>query len=343
MGLEALTSSTYVAGLTAEWPTAGEPKSQGDDHIRLIKGVLKNTFPNASGPIYGPSISHPAAGSTTVLTVADGGKIMICDTGAGSSSVSLPAGAPAGWSVEIYKYTTDQNAVLVSSPTGVIYTQVGGVPTVRVGVTASIARFIWNGGGYFCSKSGPSIGSTEMFDGATIPAGYLTLDGSTFNNTLFWELYYALGSTTTLRDKRGRVDAGVDTGVNRLLNAMPGNLHNGGTGGLDYHYLTAGQIPSITVAGSASVSVDVTVYPSNDSGYRVPIAHDSTGGWTTRGPVGGGGVPYDFGANTTSTTNYMRGTTTAGGTSSGTSNNTSGSWHPNVQPTIITNKIVRAC
>lgn len=40
MGLE---SATTIAGLNENWPLGTDPKSQGDDHIRMIKRVLKNT------------------------------------------------------------------------------------------------------------------------------------------------------------------------------------------------------------------------------------------------------------------------------------------------------------
>lgn len=42
MGLEA---ATYIADLNVTNPSAGDPRSQGDDHIRLLKAVLKATFP----------------------------------------------------------------------------------------------------------------------------------------------------------------------------------------------------------------------------------------------------------------------------------------------------------
>lgn len=41
MGLEA---STYLDGLNVAWPLGTDAKSQGDDHIRLLKNVLINTF-----------------------------------------------------------------------------------------------------------------------------------------------------------------------------------------------------------------------------------------------------------------------------------------------------------
>jgi len=53
MGLE---SATYISGLNASNPVgATDPKSQGDDHIRLIKSTLLNTWPNVTGEV---SASH---------------------------------------------------------------------------------------------------------------------------------------------------------------------------------------------------------------------------------------------------------------------------------------------
>lgn len=40
----ALETGTYISDLVTTNPTAADAKSQGDDHIRLIKSALKNTF-----------------------------------------------------------------------------------------------------------------------------------------------------------------------------------------------------------------------------------------------------------------------------------------------------------
>ena len=48
MGLE---SGTYISDLVATNPTGSDQKSQGDDHIRLIKSTVKSTFPNISGAV----------------------------------------------------------------------------------------------------------------------------------------------------------------------------------------------------------------------------------------------------------------------------------------------------
>lgn len=48
MGLE---STTYIDGLVVTNPTGTDGKSQGDDHLRLIKSVLKNSFPGITGAV----------------------------------------------------------------------------------------------------------------------------------------------------------------------------------------------------------------------------------------------------------------------------------------------------
>jgi len=46
MGLE---TSNYIDGLDPTWPTGLDPRNKGDDHLRLLKGVLKQTFPGEGG------------------------------------------------------------------------------------------------------------------------------------------------------------------------------------------------------------------------------------------------------------------------------------------------------
>jgi len=61
MGLE---SATYISELDSANPLATDPISQGDDHLRLIKAVLKNQFSGLSG--------------TTAVT-ADGAELNLVD------------------------------------------------------------------------------------------------------------------------------------------------------------------------------------------------------------------------------------------------------------------------
>jgi hypothetical protein len=45
------TPFNYPSDLNASYPAAGDARSEGDDHIRGIKSVLKTTFPNVSGAV----------------------------------------------------------------------------------------------------------------------------------------------------------------------------------------------------------------------------------------------------------------------------------------------------
>lgn len=47
----ALENATYINQLREDAPSGLDPKSQGDDHLRLIKGALKRTFPYITGPV----------------------------------------------------------------------------------------------------------------------------------------------------------------------------------------------------------------------------------------------------------------------------------------------------
>lgn len=62
MGLE---TGTYISDLVVTNPTSTDPKSQGDDHLRLVKATLKNTFPNITGAM---TVSHTVLNYVATLT-----------------------------------------------------------------------------------------------------------------------------------------------------------------------------------------------------------------------------------------------------------------------------------
>jgi hypothetical protein len=47
----ALETGTYISDLVPANPPGSDPKSQGDDHLRLIKSTIKTTFPNVNGEV----------------------------------------------------------------------------------------------------------------------------------------------------------------------------------------------------------------------------------------------------------------------------------------------------
>jgi len=46
-----LETATYINGLNSANPTASDPISAGDDHLRLLKSTIKATFPNITGAV----------------------------------------------------------------------------------------------------------------------------------------------------------------------------------------------------------------------------------------------------------------------------------------------------
>lgn len=44
-------SLSYISGLNTSWPLNTDAKSEGDNHLRLIKSAIKDSFPNINGPV----------------------------------------------------------------------------------------------------------------------------------------------------------------------------------------------------------------------------------------------------------------------------------------------------
>ena len=64
----ALESATYIDGLVTSNPTGSDNISQGDEHIRLIKTVLKNTIPNAASATV-PVVKFTTTNQSTSSTI----------------------------------------------------------------------------------------------------------------------------------------------------------------------------------------------------------------------------------------------------------------------------------
>ena len=82
----ALESATYINQLREDAPSGLDPKSQGDDHLRLIKGALKRTFPNITAPV--------TATAAQINGIATPG--VLCPTGM-IAIWCTSAPIPAGW------------------------------------------------------------------------------------------------------------------------------------------------------------------------------------------------------------------------------------------------------
>lgn len=90
MGLE---SGTYVNDLVSSNPVGStDPKSQGDDHLRLIKAVLKATFPNADKAVYLDQAQADVASSSPNIGAASTNFVRITGTTTITSFGTVAAG-----------------------------------------------------------------------------------------------------------------------------------------------------------------------------------------------------------------------------------------------------------
>ncbi len=82
----ALESATYINQLVTTNPTLADPKSQGDDHLRMIKRVLQQTFPNLTGAVTTTQAQLNKVADPTVFVVPN---MVLMWAG---SIASIPAG-----------------------------------------------------------------------------------------------------------------------------------------------------------------------------------------------------------------------------------------------------------
>lgn len=325
MGLE---TATFINGLTPSWPLSGDLKSQGDDHIRLLKATVQATFPNATRAFYLPTMEFQSA--AMVLDATDQNNYIGIDTTAADVNVTLPASLSAsdkGWSCDIFRTNTaGYNGIMVAAAAGSLSSPFGSAATCRIEFPIVPVKFVWTGSNWIYIRPGPLIGSSMNWDGATVPPGYRVADGTVYSTTTFVELGLALG-TGQLRDKRGRVEAGVDGGTGRLTASWFGSTAIlGAANGFEYHYLTQAEMP----AHYHTASIYDPTHTHSSNGYGV--ASSTTGGGAFPIPTAGG---ITINASATgvrvNSSNGLDTTYSAG----------SGGAHTIVQPTIITNKVVR--
>ena len=53
-------TASYISQLNNSYPAVGDPVGEGDDHLRLIKSVLKTSFPSSTTQPQVPNVSGQA-------------------------------------------------------------------------------------------------------------------------------------------------------------------------------------------------------------------------------------------------------------------------------------------
>ena len=176
----ALESTTYIDGLVITNPTGTDPRSQGDDHIRLVKSTLRSTFPNVSGAMTAThtelNLIDGYTGTTAELNYND-----IPTLGTVESSKSVTADAVGTTKkLKTQEQTEIVNAVgTVSTATAINFT-LGNV------VTAVLAS-----GGSFTVSNAPTSGVYGKFK-------LILTNGGTVADPWHASVKFAGGTTPTL-------------------------------------------------------------------------------------------------------------------------------------------------
>ena len=235
-----LETGTFINSLVATNPAATDALSVADDHLRLIKSTILNTFPGITGAINATQAElNVMDGGTaaTSTTLVDADRMVMNDDGT-MKQVSLS---------DLITYLTANLAITSAMITdGTIATADIADGQITQAKLASSVTLI------------PS-GVILPFAGDVAPTDYLLCYGQTLNRSQYADLYAAIGETygagdgsTTfvLPDLRGRVIAGQDdmggNSANRLTN-QTGGLDGdalGATGGAETHTLSTAQIPN---------------------------------------------------------------------------------------------------
>lgn len=247
MGLE---TGTFIDDLVDTNPPSNDLASQGDDHIRLLKTVLKNTFPNAD-----KAFRFPRSDGDNNDVSFDGSEqnmLYFADASGGALTVTLPtlSNDDAGWECSIIKADDSANPVFIAPPSGTIRSGSLSLDYTRRGIPRSRTRVWWDGGQWYADRVvGVPVGSIIPFAGDDLPVGYVWPNGQTLNTDDYPDYADVRGSGTT-PDHRGNVTAGKDdmggSAANRLQDVVDG-LTLGAMGGVEAVTITQGNIPNYSL------------------------------------------------------------------------------------------------
>lgn len=219
-----LESGTFVEDLVVTNPPSGDLKSQGDDHIRLIKTTLRNTFKRATRFFTIPASVSKTASYT--VTSSDDNLTVQFDTTAGDLTLTLPllAVGDAGFRVNVLKASADSNTIYLQ-PSGGQF--VNSFTKVRRSLPLTMTVVYWTGAQWLASRPhGHLIGEIVDYYGAgnVLPTGFLWCNGAAINSVVWPELVTTIGPT--LPDFRGRVSVGRDdmggAAANRITFGLSG-------------------------------------------------------------------------------------------------------------------------
>jgi len=233
----ALESGTFISDLVITNPPGGDQVRQGDDHVRLVKSVLKNTFPNASKPFLLPSSTTKTIDYNVVS--GDQNATILVNNGA-AMTLTMPAllTTDAGWMIRVVKLNTGF-PVFIAPPSGNILSGQATVARARRNVPLVPFTVLWTGSNWLVERCiYAPIGAAIPIFTAALPLGYEWPNGQTLT-ALDYPEYVALKGSAATPDLRQRTVFGTNLGgadPGRITSVIGPSLENvGGSQFLHQH------------------------------------------------------------------------------------------------------------
>jgi hypothetical protein len=233
-----LETASYISDLQPSYPVSSDLVGQADDHIRLLKAVLKATFPNINGPV--------TATDESLNTSAPVGLIALWYGSSGS--------IPSGWALcNGASVARSNGSGNITTPNLVDRFVVGAGTIAAQGATAGAATVTPTtaaGGAHTHAVTGGSHTHTGTVDGTALTTAQLPAHSHTLN------------STTATVDGSGGFTFSTISAAGSASSSFVGNT---GTGATHTHGLTisssGGHTHTVADADTHTHTVTVATVP----------------------------------------------------------------------------------
>lgn len=159
----ALETGTYISDLVATNPTSTDPKSEGDNHLRLIKSTVKATFPNVTGAV---TKTHTQLNNTLDKT----GDTMTGPLAQAAGTAALPS----------YTFSGDTNTGVWSPGADILAISTAGSERLRIDTSGNVLVTGSGGLGYGTGSGGTVTQATSKSTSVTLnkPSGQITMNNA---------------------------------------------------------------------------------------------------------------------------------------------------------------------
>lgn len=264
----ALETANFIDGLVVTNPVgATDVKSQGDDHLRLLKTVLKANFPSATRAVYFESAAAAKTSAYSVL-VTDENALVRADVSGGAFTVTLPLGSNvfAGFTVTIGKSDSGSNNVTVD---GNGAETINGVTTRTLYSQFHTEMYMWDGAEWKIQFAYTDLSGLAVGDGLQSNSGNLRVNALHERKT---------NDYTALAADRARIfemDKATAVTLNLTAAATLGegwfiHVHNSGAG-------------TLTIDPNSAELINDAATITLATGSGVTIFCDGSAFWTTGG------------------------------------------------------------